>query len=217
VLEVDAFRWSPVVEELVVGHYELLLPVFDQLMALSAAGQSMIGIAGARPGVGATTISCCLARLLVEGGKRVALVDGNLADGNLAGEGLAASLGLACEAGWADALAGNLPLAECVVYSLDDKLAVLPLSSTGAMDAGLLDSIQTSITAGVLRYHYDLVLFDLGAPAEGAQQRAAQSILNHCRLDASLVVVEPHNPVPSAPLLDLLGEGCLGSISNAAG
>ena len=59
-------------------------------------------------------------------------------------------------------LAGRVPLAEAVIQSLADRIAMLPLAQGGLPAAEKLDAIHASITAGVLRYHYDIVLFDLG-------------------------------------------------------
>ena len=174
----------------------------------------MIGIAGVRPGVGCSTVVMCLARLLADSGKSVALVDANFAS-----SALAKSLGLEFETGWEDVLSGRVPLAESVVYSIDDRLALLPLSDSHDSPSELLTSIQTSVSAGVLRYHYDLVLFDLGAPGLGAQLAAVRSILEHCRIDASILVAGTSaTDIQSGQQLDhvmsLFGSTCLGLIGN---
>jgi hypothetical protein len=90
-----------------------------------------------------------------------------------------------------------------------------------SLPSELLAGIQTSVSAGVLRYHYDVVLFDLGSPAEGPQLAAVQNILEHCRLDASILVADTSaNDVESGQSIDhlmsLLGSSCLGLIGNVA-
>ncbi|MCG8450449.1 MAG: hypothetical protein MI725_12845 [Pirellulales bacterium] len=217
VFEVDAFLWPDTVDDLLRTHQLLLAPVVEQLVAAREVGRTMVGIAGTRSGVGCTTVHLCLARMLAEAGLQVAIVDGNFARGDLASR-----LGLEFETGWEDVLAGKIPLAESVVKSLGDRLALLSLGGPCPAASELLASIQTSITAGVLRYHYDMVLFDLGAAGQGPQHDAARRIIEHCRLDASLIVADSATDGPaSAPavdlLMELLGTTCQGLIGNQTG
>ncbi len=181
-LEVDAFRWSATSDALVGPHAARWAGAVQSLLAADDRGCSLIGIAAAARGDGATTIAGCLARLLIANGKTVALVDGNFG-----APGLAPSLGLAADIGWEDVLAGRVPLADAVIHSLGDQLAVLPLTHGGQPAAEKLDAIHASITAGVLRYHYDLVLFDLGAIADADQATAACRLARRCRLDGMLL------------------------------
>lgn len=214
VFEVDAFRWPANVNNLLAAYETLLAPVAEQLLASSEEGRSMIGIAGLRSGVGCSTVLMALSRLLAETGKSVAIVDGNFATGTLA-----KSLGLEFDTGWEDVLAGRVPLAESMVRSINDNVSLLPLGGHVQSPGGLLAGIQTSVSAGVLRYHYDLVLFDLGTPSQGEQLSSAKSLLEHCRIDASILVadtaatnVESDHQV--AQLMSLLGSTCLGVIGN---
>ena len=216
VFEVDAFRWPTITEELLDAHHTLLMPVVEQLLEVSEQGRSLVGIAGARPNVGCTTLQLCLARLIANAGKSVVLVDANFSEASLARD-----LGLEFESGWEDVLTGRVPLAECVVKSLHDRMALLPLARPCDTAEQMLASIQTSVTAGVLRYHYDVVLFNLGAAGQQPQWAAAQSIVQHCRLDASLIIADTEGTgdVGTAeidPLMSLLGPTCLGVIGNSA-
>jgi Mrp family chromosome partitioning ATPase len=182
-LEVDAFRWSAVSDALVGPLQARWRAAVEALLNADEAGCSLIGIAGAARGAGATTVAGCLARLLATTGKSIALVDGDFA-----GAGLARSLGLAVDIGWEDVLAGRAPLADAVIHSLNDQLALMPLVRGGQAAANLLDSIHASITAGVLRYHYDIVLFDLGDIADEDRRGTACRIANRCRLDGMLLI-----------------------------
>lgn len=216
VFEVDAFRWPKAAEQLLAKHHDLLVPVVEQLIAASEEGRSLVGIAGSRPGVGCTTVQMCLARMIAAAGKAVVMVDADFASGNLA-----RTLGLEFDAGWEDALTGKAPLAECVVRSIDDRMAVLPLGDLTHSTGELLSSIQTSISAGVLRYHYDLTLFDLGAAGQAAQIAAAQSIFQQCRLDSSMIVADAMAGDDAETetidqLLSVFGATCLGVIGNCA-
>jgi Mrp family chromosome partitioning ATPase len=213
-LEVDGFRWPVTCTDLIAKYPEHLQPALYTLLAADEAGRSLIGIAGPAAGVGCTTVLACLARLLAEHGKSVALVDGNFAS-----PGLATQLGLSVDTGWEDVLAGTVPLAESVVYSLGDRIALLPLVAGGALAAEKLEAIHASVTAGVLRYHYDMVLFDLGAIGEGVQGSTARRIARQCRLDGVVLTsgisapstVHPQRLMQTAPELAAI---CLGVVEN---
>lgn len=213
VLEVDEFQWPATVEMLLENHAELLVPVAEQLLVASEEGRSLVGIAGTRPAVGTTTVHLCLARLLASAQKAVAIVDGDFAN-----RALARTLGLECEAGWENVLAGEAPLAECVVRSLGDGISLLPLVGHHARPAELLAGIQTSVSAGVLRYHYDVVLFDLGCACREPQASVARTLIEHCRLEASIIVADWTRDAAGAEdverLMFLLGPTCLGLIGN---
>ena len=176
----------------------------------------MVAIAGCRSGVGTTSVLLCLSRLLAAAEKEIALVDSDFSRGALASQ-----LGLQVETGWEDVLAGRVPLAEGVVHSLNDRISLLPLAGSHEPADQLLAGIQTSISAGVLRYHYDLVLFDLGSIDSAAQWTAAQRIIEQCRIDASIIVADSQHcqERPSDnidPLMSLLGTTCLGVIGNTS-
>lgn len=213
VFEVDAFRWPRITDDLLNAHHALLIPVIEQLLEVSAQGRSLIGLAGTRCDVGCATLLMSLSRLLTSAGKSVAVVDANFSKASLG-----RSLGLDFDAGWGNVLTGELPLAECVVSSLQDNTVLLPLTKPTSAAHELLASIQTSVTAGVLRYHYDLVLFNLGAAAQQPQNEAALSIMQHCRLDASIIVADTAPTVgdPMDTLLSLFGSTCLGVVGNSA-
>ena len=216
VFEVDAFRWPAITTQLLSTHAQTLAPVAEQLLVASEEGRSMVGITGARPGVGATTIHLCLARLLASAEKSVAIVDADFVN-----RSLARNLGLEFDTGWENVLAGQTSLAESVIHSLGDKIALLPLVGHITPVADLLASIQTSVSAGVLRYHYDVVLFDLGAAGQEPQWSTAQEIIEHCRIDASIIVADSqHTDTASLlhvdQLMSLLGSTCLGMIGNNA-
>jgi hypothetical protein len=111
-----------------------------------------------------------------------------------------------------------MPLAECVVKSLQDDIALLPLAGQNVAATELLDSIQTSVTAGVLRYHYDVVLFNLGNATQSPQDDAGFKIMQHCRLDTSIIVADTQRTGidPLDTLLSLFDHNCLGVIGNTA-
>lgn len=212
-LEVDSFRWSVVSQQLIRRCRQQLEPAVATLLAADDAGRSLLGVGSQSSGAGCTTLVACLARLLVDAGKTVAIVDANFSR-----PGLAANLGLATENGWEDVLAGNVSLAEAVVHSLGDRLSLLPLVVGGPAAASRLETIHASVTAGVLRYHYDLVLFDLGVVADPQQGPIARRVIQQCRLDGALVAAgrgaaaaQPQQLLRTAPELATI---CLGVVEN---
>jgi Mrp family chromosome partitioning ATPase len=212
-LEVDSFRWSAVTEQLIRRCGAQLQPAVATLLAADDAGRSLHGIGAQVGGTGCTTLVACLARLLVDAGKTVAIVDANFAK-----PGLASQLGLAAETGWEDVLSGRVSLAEAVVHSIGDRLSLLPLAIGGPAAASRLETIHASVTAGVLRYHYDIVLFDLGVVADPQQGPIARRVIQQCRLDGALVAsgrgaaaAQPQQLLRSAPELATI---CLGVVEN---
>lgn len=212
-LEVDSFRRSLVSQQLIRRCRQQLLPAVETILAADEAGRSLLGVGAQSAGAGCTTLVACLARLLVEAGKTVAIVDANFAK-----PGLAAHLGLAALTGWEDVLSGRVSLAEAVVHSLGDRVSLLPLAVGGPAAASRLETIHASVTAGVLRYHYDIVLFDLGVVADPQQGPIARRVIQQCRLDGALVAAgrgaaaaQPQQLLRSAPELATI---CLGVVEN---
>jgi Mrp family chromosome partitioning ATPase len=182
-LEVDAFRYNDVCRALTDEHraawHEALKAVAESI----EAGATLIGVAGARGGVGCTTALVCLGRLLAEHGVRGAWLDGHFAQ-----PGLADALSVAAEIGWEDVLAGRVGLAECMIQSITDDVALAPLTFGGAPASEKLDALHASMTAGILRYHYDVTLVDLGALDAAFQVDVARRLARQLRLDAVLWV-----------------------------
>lgn len=214
VFEVDAFRWPEVTTNLLQQHAAMLAPIAEELITCSEAGRSMVAIAGSRCGVGATTIQLCLARMLAAADKEVAIVDGDFAT-----HALASALGLEFDTGWEDVLVGQIPLAEGVVHSIGDNISLLPLAGRSSNPSDLLSGIQTSISAGVLRYHYDLVLIDFGDAGRQPQWPVAQKLFEQCRIDSSIIVADGAHSNQTMyenidSLMNLFGTTCLGVIGN---
>jgi Mrp family chromosome partitioning ATPase len=182
-LEVDGFAYSAVCRSLTTTHRDAWTGVLEAVVQLVESGATLVGIAGARRGAGGTTAAACLGKLLAEQGLQTALLDGDFS-----GPGLAETLGVAVEIGWEDVLAGRVGLAECMIRALDDGVAAAPLAFGGEPAAEKLDGLHAAVTAGILRYHYDVTLVDLGPLDLPRQVAAASRIARQCRLDGMLLV-----------------------------
>ncbi len=169
-LQVDRYFWPAAVIRLCQAAEGPLDAVIDTVALEAAQGRNVVGIGHCRSGDGATTLLLCLARRLAEHGVKVAIVDADLRSPRLARR-----LGVLAEAGWDDVCAGRISLAEVVIESLHDRIALVPrqeakslppagggkpISPSGAADAAEAFSPQAVVAE--LRRHYDVVLVDLG-------------------------------------------------------
>lgn len=212
--EVDGFQWPTIVDHLLLTTRSLLEPVLGTLISRAQEGHSLVGLVGTHSGVGCSTVAMCVARMIAKEGTSLAVVDANFSQGDLA-----KNLGLEFGQGWEHVIAGEIPLAECAVHSLSDEMTLIPLCGPVECCEERLTSIQTAVIAGVLRYHHDLVLVDLGAPQTPDQYAAMQGMIEHYRLDTTIIVAPSGSTDPTTmrsigSLQQLLGSTCLGVIGN---
>lgn len=227
-LEIDQYRWPAACEQLASKHSSVLDPVVEVVQKAIEQGCALIGFLGAEPQAGCTTMLLTIARRLAAAGSRVAVLDADFATAALGTHeesslDLASQLGLEVAVGWEDILAGRVPLAEGVVQSVLEPIAVLPIlrkpnSAYESLQIMQTHGIQASVTAGVLRAHYEVVLVDLGCVTEPVQVSTARAIAQHCHLDATLIVTREsvahleHLPSPwRAPTSETV---CLGVVEN---
>jgi len=157
-LEVDAFQWPPECERLTLAAGYVLDRLAEQVIELAQQGRKVVAISGCRRGEGCTTLVLALAPRLVRKGLKVVLVDADFHHPRLAQR-----LGLLPEAGWEQALAGRLPLAEVAVESVRDRFVLLPLRELqSAPEVGPTRLQDPAVVFGALRRSYDVVLVDLG-------------------------------------------------------
>ena len=154
----------------------------------------------------------CLARLLVEAGKTVAIVDANFAK-----PGLATHLGLAAESAGktCSRAASRWPRRSSTRWAIASRCCRSP---GGPAAASRLETIHASVTAGVLRYHYDIVLFDLGVVADPRRARSPAASSSNAVSTASwspsgrgAAAAQPQQLLRSAPELATI---CLGVVEN---
>jgi Mrp family chromosome partitioning ATPase len=213
---VPAFRWPSVCRaawQRSAADYERVAKL---LIAQRASERRLIGVAGLRPGDGCTTTLLCLAAAATSRDRRVILVDANFHSPQLA-----AQLGVEPIAAWQDVLAHGLSVDEAVIRAEDDRVDLLPLDGRRVDGPKLVAGLQTSVTAGVLRYAYDLVLLDLGAILAPSSFATTVHLLQNMQIDGALLIADPRQTDESdlAMAADLLQEhGCepLGTIENRA-
>jgi flagellar biosynthesis protein FlhG len=122
-----------------------------------APGAPIIAVAGARPGVGATTFTCGLARELASLGKQVVLVDANLAV-----PALAERLGVDARGTLTDVLAGARRAIEVLADPASNirLLAGAPAPNAPQLDAQAFSNLHREIAA--ISRRCDIVLLDAG-------------------------------------------------------
>jgi len=157
-LQVDRFAWPQVCARLAQSAPAELDRLADQLLAAGERGTRVVGLAAASAGSGVSTAVLCAARQLARRGVRVALVDGNLADPQLARR-----LGLLPEFGLEELLAGRQPLEEIVIESAAEPVVVVPLCQPGDEELSGDAAARLRRALATLAGAYELVLLDLGS------------------------------------------------------
>jgi Mrp family chromosome partitioning ATPase len=166
----------------------------DGLLSICASGSKVLGLTSCAPGEGVTTILLAAARKLLSQGRKVALVDANWGNPQLA-----QSLGLLPQIGWEETLCGGLPLEEVVIESLADGLAVLPVREPSASE---ITEAQIAASLDILAREFDVVLVDLGplAQVEEGDSPAHEGASAHraaARMDAVILVQNVRLTTPS--------------------
>ncbi len=182
-LAVDSFLWPTVTRSLTHHTGGAFAKVAMRLTDAARSGQRVVAIAGCQRGEGRTTTLLGIARQLSKMNAKVALVDADFHQPQLAER-----LGLAVECGWEAVLRGKLPLAEVVVQAERDRVALLPLRPLVGQAEELARSIQVSIGMGVLRRNFELVLVDLGPLLEPLVALSALPLAIEARIDSAILV-----------------------------
>ena len=191
-LQVDGFGWPKVCTDMHPVAEGQLDCLAARLLGNDASSRAVVGIAGCEAGMGCTTVLLGVARRLARRGLNLVLLDANLAN-----PGLASRLGLLPEVGWETVAAEQLPLAEVLIESIEDRLTLLPLCDPQPLcNADEAEAFSTEMRRAVqaLRLHYDLVLVDLGVP--GASEVGAGWAADW--LDAAVLVHDVRNASPTA-------------------
>jgi Mrp family chromosome partitioning ATPase len=192
-LQVDHYIWPEICTRLGTAAVLPMDQLAEALQAIIRQGKKVIGLGACGAGEGVTTLVLAAGRSLADRGLHIALADANMANPDLA-----QCLGLLPQVGWEEALAGRLPLAEVVVESINDRLAVLPvrgpLAGTGvAAD----DAARMAAGLDTLAAHFDTVLVDLGSLEDRAVVSGALARGLGSRLDAVVLVQNVRATTPN--------------------
>jgi Mrp family chromosome partitioning ATPase len=178
-LQVDRVVWPSISSRLQTTAATAVEQMAKGLLAICRPGHNVLGLAGCNNGEGVTTLLLAAARTLLNQGRKVALVDGNWRNPQLA-----KCLGLLPQIGWEETLCGGLPLEEVVIESLADGLAVLPVRQPSASET---TPEQITATFDILRRQFDVVLVDLGSLDQVKDEDSASHDVA-ARIDAVVLV-----------------------------
>lgn len=184
VFEVPCFDWPEILDSLIAASSLDLIAFCDELARSSTTGASTLVISSCRRGEGRTTLALALARMLSQGGRKVALVDADYTNPRLAQR-----LGIVPQAGWEDVLAGDQPLPEALIESAADRATLLPLRGPNCERHSALagdNPLATSLRA--LARHYEFVVIDTEPLESNTSGELAASISARAGIDAALVV-----------------------------
>lgn len=123
--EVDQFYWPTTVENLMESQPEAFDEIGLHFQHMQSKGLRVLSVTSGERGVGRSTVAMCLARAVAKTGLRVALVDGDYETPSLIDQ-----LNMAVDHGWQECLASNIPLDEVVVQSIEDNIALVPLTDS---------------------------------------------------------------------------------------
>jgi Mrp family chromosome partitioning ATPase len=221
---ISAFRWPQVCRALwerYADEYERIAELLVSRSSREPDRGDVVGIGALHAGDGATTTLLCLAVALAARKKSVILVDANFRAPRLAG-----LLGVQPSTSWQDVLEQGLPVAEAVIHAERDGVDLLPLdlrapTAREPNGARLAAGLQTSITAGVLRYAYDVVLVDLGAILAPRTFNTVSHLIRNMRIATAVAITDPKHAesddfTVAGELLDETGCELLGLIENRA-
>jgi len=158
--QVDHFIWPEICQRLATIADAPLEQLAAGFSGESGGQGRVVAVVGCRRGEGATTLMLATARKLARDRRRTILVDADLDDAQLSRQ-----LGIQPECGLEDVLSGRMSLAEAIVESVDDSLALLPLRSPLAATESALKYLLQDLQS--LRGHYDLILLKLGPLGDG--------------------------------------------------
>lgn len=135
----------------------------------------VIGVTSTFPNEGKSTVSCNLAMLMADAGKRVILVDADLRNPKLA-----RSLDPQPAVGLMELLHGEVELNQAITSEPDSHLTVLPVVIEGplAHTDEILSSKVFKNLIDRLREHYDYVILDLPPVAPVVDVRAALPLID---------------------------------------
>jgi Mrp family chromosome partitioning ATPase len=219
---ISAFRWPPVCRALwerYADHYDHIAELMLARSKREPGRGTIVGITSLHAGDGATSTLLCLAIALAARKRPVIVVDANFRAPRLAG-----LLGVQPSTSWQDVLEQGLSVAEAVVHAEKDGIDLLPLdvrapAAREPNGARLAAGVQTAITAGVLRYAYDMVLVDLGAVLAPRSFTTMSHLIRNMRIETAVAVSDPKHAeqddfTVTGELLDEAGCELLGLIEN---
>lgn len=217
--EVDAFRWPELCRQLDQQTGSRLQQAGEELFAATGQGLHVLALTSCNRSEGRTTAAVALARSAMVAGARVALVDADAGNPQLARR-----LGMEAPCDWCEVLRREESLSEAAVASLNDHVSLFPKEFEEPNGAGISSSLLARML-NELKQNFDLVVVDL-PPADSVDAMGSEAIvetastsLTSCPIDMAVVVrnvqeTSPEQCLSGVSLLRGLGVPAVGVIEN---
>ncbi len=156
--EVPSFIWPVITNQLLGEPGGSIASLSNTVAGMMSTTAKRLAVTGTGDGVGCTTIAMCIARRFAKQGKRVLLVDADLAQPKLA-----MRVGLQQRLSWLQALSNRRPVGDVVVSSTQDHVCVMPLApivSRVSWNRKIYDHLGRML--GALSSEFDLIVLDMG-------------------------------------------------------
>ncbi len=181
--EVDQFSWPATVHMLLDAHVDSFAEITDHFRQIQRQGMRSVALTSGERGVGRSTIAMCLAKSIADSGLRVALIDGDYEFPSLLDQ-----LNLEVEHGWQHCILQGVPLDEIIVLSLEDRVALVPLTESMTSSTVLAHAASINRLLGRLAEAYDLVIIDGNRLSHKNPRLIGTG--DQAMLDAALVIVD---------------------------
>ncbi|MCA9264342.1 MAG: hypothetical protein KDA60_10860 [Planctomycetales bacterium] len=186
--EVDALRWNDVCNRLQRSSQTRLSQIVRSLMEKKPGDCNVVGITSYHRGEGRTTIALALARLAGGVNAKVAIVDGDIENPQLAEH-----VGVAFDSGW-ERLPDNEPLGEAALMAIHEQLVLLPIGQSSFSVAESTIRTRAKRMMDQLQQEFDLVIVDTGPMFTAAHRWFCAAF--ELGFDSSLVVRDVRSSSP---------------------
>ena len=180
--DVEAFRWTKVTDDILTHADHVMDLLTHYSLDILTGKENRIGVAGLTRGQGASTIAAAVARWAVSNGKRVLLVDADLANPQLS-----RSAGLSPNVSWLNLIREDLIPSEAIIRSKSTGICIMPLAAVVTPQSysghvydrlgGLLEQV---------RHGFDMILVDVGPVGQLSSELSNHALM----LDALMIVDE---------------------------
>lgn len=179
--EVDRLGWSETCNQLYHSEAKYFEQAGRQLSSATGEGLNVLAITSAYRGEGRTTLALLLARCAAAAGVRVAVLDADLDNPQLA-----TAVKIQPAADWRGYLDDSSHLCEAAVHAVEDRITLFPLDSRArGEELSLADPRVTSLIERIAGC-FDLLVIDMGPAA--SDERRVFAAGDNCPLNAAVVV-----------------------------
>ena len=147
----------------------LFQQIAERMSDAIESGLNSVLVTSTKAGEGRSSVAVGLAMAAAAAGKRVALVDANVEQPNLADE-----LRLELQYGWVDTIRAGLPIREVAVHAVEDGVTLIPLLPPRGKNAATGHEVAQLVE--LLKEKFELIILD-GPTSQSSQiQQCASAV-----------------------------------------